>query len=150
MIIVFFVQHTPMNHSFSCKTRIPYKPALFQYLQVVIKGRNLCHMLTIAIIDLLCFRNFNVCAKNDDRGNQQTFPIIARDVKIESLMFIHNSKCIEMRFIRFSSIFCNDKHITFFNKSSRMKNYQNPSKGSICNLNAVKYKNTGAVASNHI
>ena len=88
-----------MNHSFSCKTRIPYKPALFQYLQVVIKGRNLCHMLTIAIIDLLCFRNFNVCAKNDDRGNQKSFPIIARNVRIESMLFMHNSKCIEVRFI---------------------------------------------------
>ena len=109
MVIVFFVQHTPMNHSFSCKTRTPYKPALFQYLQVVIKGRHLCHMLTIAIIDLLCFRNFNVCAKNDDRDNQQSFPTIATDVKIESMLFIHNSKCIEMRFIRFSSIFCNDE-----------------------------------------
>ena len=142
MVIVFFVQHTPMNHSFSCKTRTPYKPALFQYLQVVIKGRHLCHMLTIAIIDLLCFRNFNVCAKNDDRDNQQSFPTIATDVKIESMLFIHNSKCIEMRFIRFSSIFCNE--------SSRRKNYQNPSRGNICNLDSIKYKNTGAVASNNI
>ena len=91
-----------MNHSFSCETRIPYKPALFQYLQVVIKGRYLCHMLTIAIIDLLCFRNFNVCAKNDDRGNQKSFPIMASYVRIESLLFIQNSTCIEMRFIRFS------------------------------------------------
>ena len=91
-----------MNHPFSCKTRIPYKPALFQYLQVVIKGRNLCHMLTIAIIDLLCFRNFNVCAKNDDRGNQKSFPIMASDVRIKSLLFIHNSTCTEKRFIRFS------------------------------------------------
>ena len=138
MVIVFFVQHTPMNHSFSCKTRTPYKPALFQYLQVVIKGRYLCHMLTIAIIDLLCFRNFNVCAKNDDRGNQESFPIMASDVRIESLLFIHNSTCIEMRFIRFSSIFC------------RTKNYQNPSRGNICKLDSIKYKNTGAVASNNI
>ena len=142
MVIVFFVQHTPMNHSFSCKTRTPYKPALFQYWQVVIKGRHLCHMLTIAIIDLLCFRNFNVCAKNDDRDNQQSFPTIATDVKIESMLFIHNSKCIEMRFIRFSSIFCNE--------SSRRKNYQNPSRGNICKLDSIKYKNTGAVASNNI
>ena len=142
MVIVFFVQHTPMNHSFSCKTRTPYKPALFQYLQVVIKGRHLCHMLTIAIIDLLCFRNFNVCAKNDDRDNQQSFPTIATDVKIESMLFIHNSKCIEMRFIRFSSIFCNE--------SGRRKNYQNPSRGNICKLDSIKYKNTGAVASNNI
>ena len=79
-----------MNHSFSCETRIPYKPALFQYLQVVIKGRDLCHMLTIAIIDLLYFCNFNVCAKNDDRGNQKTFSMMARDVRIESLLFTHN------------------------------------------------------------
>ena len=107
-----------MNHSFSCETRIPYKPALYQYLQVVIKGRDLCHMLTIAIIDLLYFCNFNVCAKNDDRGNQNTFSMMARDVGIESLLFTHNIKCIEKRFIRFSSIFCNDKHIAFFNFST--------------------------------
>ena len=46
---------------------------------------------------------------------------MARDVKIESLMFIHNSKCIEMRFIRFSSIFFNDKHITMFNDINRVE-----------------------------
>ena len=47
-------------------------------------------MLTIAIIDLLYFCNFNVCAKNDDRGNQKTFSMMARDVRIESLLFTHN------------------------------------------------------------
>ena len=99
-------------------------------------------MLTIAIIDLLCFRNFNVCAKNDDRGNQKSFPIMASYVRIESLLFIQNSTCIEMRFIRFSWIFCNDKHITFFNDSYRFegKIIFNPSKENICNLNAIKYK----------